>query len=333
MAVVAVQRSGVRVSLASERIEVEWRDQEGAVQRSHIPLADIERVVLPEESSISTPALCRLLRQGVPVCFLDRRGKLLGSFEPPGRAHASARLLQYAVSSSPSRRLPLARALVTAKIANARRVLQRLEANHPRLPSGALNELGALLAAASAAPSVAALRGYEGTAAQHFYVLWSRFLPPEFPFERRSRRPPHNPVNACLSYLAAILHGEFLSSCYAAGLDPALGCLHAPEDGRWSLALDLMEPFRPALVESLALRLLALRVLRAAHFEPRHGGIYLAAAGRRLLWQHYEQRLMREFFSEHVGHRTTLRHLIQNAATHFKTCLERPELFRPFRLN
>jgi len=117
------------------------------------------------------------------------------------------------------------------------------------------------------------------------------------------------------------------------GLDPALGCLHQSEDGRWALPLDLMETFRPVLVESLTLRLFAWRVLQAGHFETRDGGVFLNAAGRRSLWEHYEQRLNREFFSEHAGCRTTLRTRIAQAPLHFKTCLEQPDLFSPFRLN
>jgi len=269
----------------------------------------------------------------VPVCFLGHRGNLLGSFEPPGVSHPLARLRQYAATNASDQSLLFARALVEAKIANGRRLLQRLEANHPRLPSDAITMLSSLLQSAAKAATLDELRGHEGTAAQHFYTAWSLFLPPDFPFEKRSRRPPLNPVNACLSYLATILYGELLSACYASGLDPALGCLHTVENGRWALPLDLMEPFRPVIVESLTLRLFSLQVLNADHFTPQAGGVYLSGDGRRLLWQHYEQRLTREFFSEHAAHRTTLRRLIQDAPTHFKTCLDRPELFHPFRPN
>ena len=333
MPVVTIQRSAARVTLVSERLQVEVPERNGVTQRSQVPLAEIERLVVGEDVLISTPALCQLLQRGVPVCFLGYRGNLLGSFEPPGLPHVTARLRQYGISISSEPPVAFARALVEAKIANGRRILQRLEANHPRLSATELTELGAFLQSASTARTLEELRGHEGIAAQRFYASWSLFLPAEFPFEYRSRRPPHNPVNACLSYLATILYGELLSASYASGLDPALGCLHVAEDGRWALPLDLMEPFRPVIVESLTLRLFALHVLNTNHFTPQAEGIYLTNEGRRLLWQHYEQRLTREFFSEHAGHRTTLRHLILDAPAHFKTCLDRPELFRPFRLN
>ncbi|MBU6411180.1 MAG: CRISPR-associated endonuclease Cas1, partial [Verrucomicrobia bacterium] len=158
-------------------------------------------------------------------------------------------------------------------------------------------------------------------------------LPSEFPFGQRSTRPPGNPVNACLSYLSALVYGELLTACVVRGLDPALGCLHQPQDGRWSLPLDLMEPFRPALIEPLTLRLFSHRILQKSHFEAHDHGVWLARDGRRTLIQHYEQRLQREFLSEHAGCRTTLRQQLQNAAVQFKLALVQPQNYAPFRLN
>ena len=333
MPIVTVQTPGSRVTLTSERVRIEGPEDSEKSQRTEIPLAEIERLVLGEETQITSPALRELLRRGVPVSLFDGRNQLLGSFEPSGPPHAAARLRQYRAVTDSGFALVIARQLVEAKIANGRRLLQRLEANHPRLDAKALEHLGALQGEATRTPNLEELRGVEGTSAAFFYQLWARFLPETFPFERRTRRPPHNPVNACLSYIATLLYGELQSASYAAGLDPGLGCLHATEDGRWALPLDLMEPFRPVLVESLTLRLFAWRVLQADHFEERDGGVFLNTPGRRALWEHYAQRLDREFFSEHAGCRTTLRTRIAQAPVHFKTCLQQPELFSPFRLN
>jgi CRISPR-associated protein Cas1 len=333
MPTVTIQIPGSRASLTSERLCVESPPTSEGTSRTEIPLAEIERLIVGEDAQITSPALRELLRRGVPVCFFDNRSRLLGSFEPAGSAHAAARLRQYRAVSEHTFALGVARRLVESKVSNSRRLLQRLEASHPRLGLGNLEQLLALQNAVAPTKSLEELRGIEGAAASLFYELWARFLPADFPFERRTRRPPLNPVNACLSYLATLLYGECLSACHAAGLDPGLGCLHTTEDGRWALPLDLMEPFRPVLVESLTLRLFAWRVLQAEHFEPRAGGVYLNTPGRRALWQHYEQRLNGEFYSEHAGCRTTLRTRIAQTPLHFKTCLEQPELFSPFRLN
>jgi CRISPR/Cas system-associated endonuclease Cas1 len=97
--------------------------------------------------------------------------------------------------------------------------------------------------------------------------------------------------------------------------------------------LDLMEPFRPALIEPLTLRLFSHRILQSQHVEPHENGVWLSGAGRRELLSHYDHRVQREFYSETVGHRTTLRQQLQNAAVRFKLALTQPESLAPFRLN
>ncbi len=94
-----------------------------------------------------------------------------------------------------------------------------------------------------------------------------------------------------------------------------------------------MEPFRPALIEALTLRLFSHRILQQPHFEAHDRGVWLTCDGRRTLIQHYEQRVQREFLSEHAGCRTTLRQQLQNAAVQFKLALAQPHTYAAFRIN
>lgn len=333
MPILSVQTPRAQVSLRSERLAVAQPDVEPTAANSEIPLAELERAVFAEGVHVSTPALCELLRRKIPVTFLAWNGSVIGSFEPPSPPRGATRQLQYQLSSSPAPALALASKLIHAKIANSRRLLQRVDANHHRLEPERLQRIEACERNALRAADVQALLGYEGTAAALFYDLWAKFLPPDFPFGGRSTRPPGNPVNACLSYLSAIIYGELLSACVVRGLDPALGCLHQAEDGRWSLPLDLMEPFRPAIVEALTLRLFSHRILQGPHFETRDAGVWLNVEGRRLLIRHYEQRMQREFFCEQAARRTTMRQQLQDAALMFKLALGSPDTYAPFRVN
>jgi CRISPR-associated endonuclease Cas1 len=333
MPILSVQTPLAQVSLQSERLVVVQPGDDVPDTKTDVPLAELERVVFAENVLVSAPALCELLRRHIAVTFLEWNGRLLGSFEPPGPPRGASRILQYRLASSPAACLALATKLVQAKIANGRRLLQRLEANHPRLDAAALDALEARERDAAQPNDLPSLLGTEGAAAAAFYQSWSLFLPTEFPFGQRSTRPPGNPVNACLSYLSALVYGEILTACVVRGLDPALGCLHQPEDGRWSLPLDLMEPFRPALIEALTLRLFSHRILQQRHFESHGSGVWLNHEGRRSLIQHYEQRVQREFHSEHIKCRTTLRQQFQNSAVQFKLALAQPENYVPFRVN
>lgn len=335
MPTACILQSGAHVRLRSERLQI-WAPPAGGGTPQHqrdIPLHDLERLILREGAQISTEAICALLRADIPISFLSWNDKFAGAFLPPTNHHGLWRLRQYQRTSEPAFVLQTARRFVLAKIANQRRVLQRLSANRSLAFPEDLQFLQTMRDAAVGSRDLGELRGCEGAAAARYFRTWAHFLPDAFPFEHRSTRPPHNPVNACISFGATLLYNEAVASLHAHGLDPALGLLHATENGRWSLALDLIEPFRPVLVEALALDLFTHQMVDASCFEPHQGGVYLSEKGRRIFILQYERRMDRQFMSEHAGHRTTLRDQLVDTATQLKKAFDFPSDFLPFEMN
>ena len=325
-----------RVRLSSERLIVHGPDPEGSgreVELRQMPLRDLDRVIAIESVQFTSEALGALLRADVPITFLSYNGQFLGSFQPATNHHGHSRLRQFQCQQDNAFTLAMGGRIVSAKIYNQRRVIQRMAANRSQGMAAELTRMEQMLSAASRCQSIDELRGCEGAASARYFQLWATFLPSAFPFERRSRRPPHNPVNACLSFGSTLLYNEAAAAIHAHGLDPALGLIHSTENGRWSLALDLMEPFRPVLAEALALDLFTHQILNAKHFEPQQGGIYLTKDGRAKFILQYERRMERQFYSEAHGHRTTLRQQLEAQATQFKAALDTPDRFEPFLMN
>lgn len=348
MPTVCINQPDCRVQLKGDRIEVFGRnrdtDREEVLRQ--IPLRDVDRVILGESVHVSQPAMIALLRQAIPIQVFAWNGQFMGNFLPAQNHHGLSRIRQYQRTLDPEFGLTMSGRIVTAKLYNQRRVLQRLAAGRaeecketatanpaPDSVKDTLVWLDGLFASIRTSRTIDELRGYEGAATARYFEAWGSFLPDAFPFERRSTRPPLNPVNACISFGATILYNEAVAFAHAHGLDPALGLLHATEDGRWSLALDLIESFRPVLVEALALDLFSHQVLNLTHFEPKNGGVYLNEDGRRKFFLQYERRMERQFMSESVGHRTTLRQQLENQAVMFKSALEDPAKFEPFLIN
>lgn len=326
--------------MESERLVVSYTDDEGSSQRRDIPLRDVERIIFADCVSISSPALAETLRRSIPVSMVDGRGRFLGSFQPATLDHGAARLRQYQLTLEPEFTQIISKKIIIAKIYNQRRLVQRVAANRKSedkpvssVVTTALDVLSRIMTTAGKADNLDSLRGYEGLAASRYFSAWAALLPESFPFERRSTRPPINPVNAVLSFTSTLIYHEMHSYIHAHGLDPALGLLHTTENGRWSLALDLMEPFRPVLGEALTLDLFSHKMLSEAHFEPHNGGIYLNKTGRSKLILQYEKRMERQFMSEAAGHRTTLRQQLENQAIYLKSALDDPTKFEPFLMN
>jgi len=337
MPTACINQPDCRVSLKSERLEVFGRNEE--TQREEvlreIPIRDLDRLIITESVQVSSHALAALLRADIPVNVLGWNGEFLGGFLPAVNAHGLARLCQYRRTLEPPFVLQMTGRIVTAKIYNQRRVLQRLAASRPENSEvkATLGWLDSLFASLKQSGNVEELRGYEGVSTARYFQAWAVFLPESFPFERRSKRPPLNPVNACISFGATLVYTEMVAFIHAHGLDPSLGLLHTTEDGRWSLALDLMEPFRPVVVEALALDLFSHQILNEKHFEPKNGGVYLNEDGRKKFILQYERRMERQFLSEAAGHRTTLRQQLENQAVMFKSALENRDAFEPFLIN
>jgi len=339
-----VQHPGSKISLVSERLLILIPDEDSGASpretRREIPLRDLEQMVMGEGVSVTTPALSEMLRRRIPVSIMDGRGVFLGSFQPAAPDHGAARLRLYQQTQNPGFCLTLSRQLIVAKIYNQRRLVQRVAANRkaedrpvPEIVESTLIALDRSMALAGKVHSIDSLRGHEGLASARYFAAWSALLPESFPFERRSTRPPLNPVNAVLSFSSTLVYHETCAALHAHGLDPGLGILHTTENGRWSLALDLMEPFRPVLAEALTLDLFSHKMLNQSHFEPQKGGIYLNREGRAKLLLQYEKRMERQFMSESVGHRTTLRQQLENQAILLKSALDDPTKFEPFLMN
>lgn len=344
-----IQQPRANVHLKSERLEVyvlsETTGKEDLVQE--IPLRDVERLILGEGVEITSRAMAEVMRRGIPISLIGWNGHFLGGFLPATNDHGLKRLKQYERGRDGSFCLSMAGRIVTAKLYNQRRVVQRLWGNRAgasvdRRPDAdgirhdieeALAWLDSLFGLIARSQSVEELRGYEGAATARYFQAWARFLPPEFPFERRSTRPPLNAVNACISFGATVLYAETAALIQAHGLDAAIGVLHATENGRWNLALDLMEVFRPVLVEALALDLVTHQILNGEHFEAKNGGVYLNEPGRKKFVLQYERRMGRQFMSESAGHRTCLRRQLEQQAVMFKSALEEPDRFQPFLMN
>ena len=111
----------------------------------------------------------------------------------------------------------------------------------------------------------------------------------------RSRRPPLDAVNALLSFLYTLVTHDCRSALESVGLDPAVGFLHRDRPGRPSLALDLLEEFRPLLADRLALSLINLRQISERDFQVMdNGAVLLREESRKTVLTAYQERKREE---------------------------------------
>lgn len=272
--------------------------------------------------TLTGAVLQAFMERGISVS-LQQRGKCLGSLMPQRAAKGGLRLAQYRACADADWALRQARIIVATKIANQSFMLRR----RSKAPdSDFFREMKKLQKSTLQAVSAAALMGIEGQASALYFPRWAATLPPAYPFLGRTRRPPRDVVNACLSYLSALCQGDMLRAIAQVGLDPDLGVLHSVQDYRHNLVLDLMEPFRPILVEGVARDVLNHGLLgpESTQMCAEDGGCYLTSCGRVALIKRYQQRLFSSFM--HLGHSTTLQQCMLEVALTWKQAVEDPLL-------
>jgi CRISPR-associated protein Cas1 len=248
------------------------------------PLTQISEVVLTGAVTVTTAAMHTLLRQGVPMILLTGTGRPLGRLEPPTAPHIAARQRQLALTGDPQARVDAARAIVAGKIRNQQALLRR-RARRSSDPDGvwaAAAKLAALeerVAEPGPTTGVAGLLGIEGAAAGAYYRALRLIIEPSCRFAGRDQRAT-DPTNVLTNYCSALLRETVNSAILVAGLDPYLSFLHTPMRGRPTLAFDLMEEWRPVLLDSTVVALLGLRAVTSEDIAVDDGMPVLSAAAR-----------------------------------------------------
>lgn len=304
-----VQEQGARIGKTGRVLVVSRSGEEIGRAR----LKDVSQLVILGNISISAQAIHLLCEAGIPIVHLSSGHWFHGVTHGITLRNAFDRQAQFAAAADPARRLDFAREIVAAKGANQRTLIGRNVAPRPREVTDAM---GALLRKVPQAPDQGVLLGLEGGVAAHYFGSFHRALKPrDFPsawdFAGRNRRPPRDPVNALLSFGYAMLAKECTIALLAEGLDPWWGLFHQPRHGRPSLALDLMEEFRPLIVDSVVLTAVNTGMVTRSSFTLSRAGCMVKPEGRKAFLRAWEARMDQLVTHPLFGYRCSWRTVVR----------------------
>lgn len=290
---------GFRVGKSGGVIQV----KDGDSLKQEIRLGEVSQINLFGNVQLSTQAVQSFCSAEIPVCYFSQGGWFYGITNGLNERNVFLRQRQFASASHDSTALNIARQLVAGKIRNQRTLLQR---NHIEAPETALRQLKLLADKAETASAAEALLGIEGSAARVYFSEFAGMVKAtdsedtahrggtaefRFDFTQRNRRPPRDPVNALLSLAYSFLVKDLTITCYALGFDPYWGFYHQPRFGRPALALDLMEPFRPLIADSVVLTAINTRMVTVSDFIRSGPSVALKPEGRKGFFRAYELRM------------------------------------------
>lgn len=286
--------------LAKDGETVAVRIEQSTVLR--VPVHTLQSIVCFGNVGCSPFLLGMCGENGVSLSFLTENGRFLARVQGPVSGNVLLRREQYRRADDPDASAAMATACVLGKIANCRTVLQRGLRDHSdkldeKAVQAAVDHLFAVLRRLQQKPSLDQVRGLEGDAARVYFQALNHLILRDkdiFFLNNRNRRPPLDPVNCLLSFLYTLLRHDVSAALEGVGLDPAVGFLHRDRPGRPSLALDIMEEFRP-FADRMVLSLVNLGQLRPRDFaRSGSGSVQLSDAARKTVLTTYQKRKQEE---------------------------------------
>jgi CRISPR-associated protein Cas1 len=274
-----------------------------------IPLKDVSHVCIQNHCQITTQAIIALVKKDATINYVTPGGWLEAVVTSPLSKNIHLRKKQFMKFNDEQFIARLARNIVTAKISNQRTLLRR----NMQRDSDCLDRLNELVQRLNNASSIDTIRGLEGAAANIYWENFPKALSDDknFDMTSRNKRPPRDPVNALLSYGYTLLARDFYSAIVAVGLDPMMGFYHKIVAGRPALALDMMEAFRPLIVDSTVLRVINGSIIKKDDFLELSGCCQMKLGTKKKWLAAYENRVDELITHPMFEYRMSYRRILQ----------------------
>jgi CRISPR-associated protein Cas1 len=285
---------------------------------AEIPSAKVEAVVIMRGAHVTSMVCDELLAAGVPMTYVDVAGKFKGRLESVLHHNIERQVLQFERYGDAAFCLGAAKKIIAGKLNNSRVVLRRYNRTAcDGEVKGIIRRMDAYESGVASSKSVQQLCGYEGMFSKLYFDGLSRLVRDEFRFSGRSKRPPRDAFNSLLSFGYTLLMNEIYTSLTHKGLSPYIGFMHRVRNGHPALASDMMEEWRPLIVDSMVMKLVNGGTFKTADFNTAAatGGVYLNREDSKTFIRHFETRLLQT--NQYIGgtaapmtFRDTLRHQI-----------------------
>ncbi len=297
-----------------------WLNKDGAnvvvsleaKELGRIPIHNLGGIVGFGRVMLSPPLMGYCAESQVGVAFMTEEGRFLARVVGAQSGNVHLRREQYRRTDDEAAATAIARSVVMGKVLNQRTVLRRALRDHGAQSDieAVADKLTAIARRVEHAATVDAARGFEGESANLYFSVFDRLIVGDrdvFSFKVRTRRPPLDRVNALLSFTYAILANDVRSALETTGLDPGVGFLHRDRPGRASLALDIMEEFRPFFADRLVLSLINRKQLAARDFKNfDNGAVFLTEDGRKSVLVAYQERKREELEHPFLEEKVTI---------------------------
>ncbi|RUT03858.1 hypothetical protein DSM106972_047720 [Dulcicalothrix desertica PCC 7102] len=320
MSTLYVSDQGAHLSIKNHQFQVYYQGE----LRIKIPATRVSSIVLFGCCNVSHGAVTYALRRRIPIIYLSQKARYYGRYQAESNAKIKYLIQQVMCSQKPEFIRKQAESIVWAKLHNSRALLLKLNRRRPsRKAASAIDLIANLMDDLPQAESIDALRGYEGKGATLYFQALGSLFTGVFAFDKRTKRPPTDPINSLMSLGYTLLSQNIFSLIQAVGLHAHFGNLHVPDENHPALVSDLIEEFRAQLVDSLIAYLINSKIFTPEEFTPpdEKGGVYLQPHSIKKFLKHWEEKLQSEITHPHTGYQVNFRRCIELQVWEYVACL------------
>lgn len=280
--------------------------------KNYLPVENINDLYVMGEVTVTKKFLEFMTKKKIIVHIFNYHGYYTGSYYPREHYNSGYMILkQSGYYQDKNSRLNIAKKFIEGSIKNMIKVLDYYS-NRLEIEFEAGRGIEKLKNRISAVEEISQLMAIEGNAREHYYKTFDTIINNDkFKFERRSKRPPKNQLNALISFGNSMLYVTILGEIYKTHLDPRIGFLHSTNSRSFTLNLDVAEVFKPIIVDRTIFSLLNRKIIDQKDFVDKTGGILLSEEGRRKFVKKFDERLNTTISHRKLDRKVSYRRLIR----------------------
>lgn len=145
---------------------------------------------------------------------------------------------------------------------------------------------------------------------KNYYKLWDTNILKNLKFDKRTKRPPENEINALISFGNSMCYNLCTKKIKQTYLDTSISYLHEPSDRRHSLSLDIAEIFKPLFVDRVIFNLVNNKIINSNDFNRIGVLCHLNENGKKKFIKEYQEKLEKTIFIQKINRNISYENLI-----------------------
>ena len=313
-----------------ETPEIGWMNPD---KKHAVPIESIDTIYVFSEMTFNSKLVNFLGQKKIPIHFFNYYGNHSNTLLPHAEQLSGDLVIKQAeVFLNNERRLDFCKALLEATFHNILSILHYYQRKGKDLDKE-IERIESYKNSLANCQSPPECMGLEGNVRRVYYSAFHKWLGADALNFKRKYHPPDNPLNALISFLNSLLYTTCVSEMYRTALYPGISYLHTPQTRRFSLALDLVEPFKPILVDRLIFRLLNKNEISSKDFRPHTNGIIMTDAARKKVLAAWDEELRKTLHSPALNRSVSYRRLIRLDCYKLIKFVLEDQPFKPYRIS